>query len=148
MDNENMNQEAAAGESSFGFTQPSMGAASASRTIPQGVTFVSAFPDIQKYVEKNYRTINKKSSRAVGGLSMGGFYTVGVSKEYPDTFDYMGVFSAGMSLSQDPVQAARDKEQIAVQFSKKPKLYWIAIGRTDFLYENTKNMRAYFAELS
>ena len=146
MTNENMNQEAAAGESSFGFTQPSMGAGGASRQIPQGANFVSAFPDIQKYVEKNYRTINKKSSRAVGGLSMGGFYTVSVSSEYPDTFDYMGVFSAGMSLSQDPAERAKTEEKLAIQFSKKPKLYWIAIGRTDFLYDSTKSMRAYFDE--
>lgn len=25
----------------------------------------------------------------------------------------------------------------------KPKLYWIAIGNTDFLYDNNKDCRAY-----
>ena len=144
MTNENINQEAAAGESSFGYVQPSMGASSQTKTVPTGIDFIKAFPDIQKFVESNYRTINKKSSRAIGGLSMGGFYTVNVSKEYPDTFDYMGVFSAGLRMNDQSKD--KDEAQLAIQFSKKPKLYWIGIGKTDFLYSYTKTMRDYFDE--
>ncbi|NLD22039.1 MAG: esterase [Bacteroidales bacterium] len=144
MTNENINQEAAAGESSFGYVQPSMGASSQTKTVPTGIDFIKAFPDIQKFVESNYRTINKKSSRAIGGLSMGGFYTVNVSKENPDTFDYMGVFSAGLRMNDQSKD--KDEAQLAIQFSKKPKLYWIGIGKTDFLYSYTKTMRDYFDE--
>lgn len=144
MTNENINQEAAAGESSFGYVQPSMGASSQTKTVPTGIDFIKAFPDIQKFVESNYRTINKKSSRAIGGLSMGGFCTVNVSKEYPDTFDYMGVFSAGLRMNDQSKD--KDEAQLAIQFSKKPKLYWIGIGKTDFLYSYTKTMRDYFDE--
>lgn len=31
--------------------------------------------------------------------------------------------------------------KLAVQFAKSPKLYWIAIGDKDFLYESNKEYR-------
>ena len=34
--------------------------------------------------------------------------------------------------------------QLATLFAKKPKLYWIGIGKTDFLYEGNEKMRNYF----
>ena len=37
-------------------------------------------------------------------------------------------------------------EQIAVQFSKSPALYWIAIGKEDFLYEENVKLRRHFDE--
>ena len=40
----------------------------------------------------------------------------------------------------DPVA----EQQIATLFSKKPKLYWIGIGKTDFLYEGNEKLRKYF----
>ena len=32
-------------------------------------------------------------------------------------------------------------EKLKVQFGKHPKLYWIAIGKTDFLYKNNVDYR-------
>ena len=31
-------------------------------------------------------------------------------------------------------------------FDSKPKLYWIAIGKTDFLYQNNADLRRYLDE--
>ena len=97
----------------------------------------SSFPDIMKFVEANYRTLPEKSGRAIAGLSMGGFHSLYISREYPDRFDYVGLFSAVTRPVQkvdSPVY--RDGERKwAAQFSPAPKLYWIGIGKTDFLYK-------------
>ena len=46
--------------------------------------FETAFPDVMKFVENNYRTLNTKSGRAIAGLSMGGFHSLYISTNYPD----------------------------------------------------------------
>lgn len=37
-------------------------------------------------------------------------------------------------------------EQMVKLFAGKPKLYWIAIGKTDFLYESNADLRRYLTE--
>lgn len=39
-----------------------------------------------------------------------------------------------------PVYSNLD-EMLKIQFSKNPKLYWIAIGKTDFLFEANENYK-------
>jgi enterochelin esterase family protein len=100
--------------------------------------FEESFIDVVRYIGSNYRVYKDKKHRAIGGLSMGGYHSLHISKYYPDMFDYIGLFSAATHLhekSDSPVYRD-DKAQIAVQFSKRPALYWIAIGKTDFLYKN------------
>lgn len=132
MPNGNVSQSAAPGESPEGFIKPTM-------DLPQTMegTMESSFPDIMKFVEANYRTLPEKSGRAIAGLSMGGFHSLYISREYPDRFDYVGLFSAVTRPVQkvdSPVY--RDGERKwAAQFSPAPKLYWIGIGKTDFLYK-------------
>ena len=103
----------------------------------------ASFPDIVKFVDSNYRTIANKSGRAIAGLSMGGFHSCHISKYYPDMFDYVGLFSAAINPNQQvnsPIYSDKE-EKLKVQFSKKPKLYWIAIGKTDFLYRDNAEFR-------
>ncbi len=143
MTNGNAAQEAAPGESSLGFQAPSMRLA---KTM-EG-SFELAFPDVMKYVEDHYRTIKKKSGRAIAGLSMGGFHSMHISNYYPDKFDYVGLYSAAIMPSDGGSQSTcpvyTDIEgKLAVQFGKyKPALYWIAIGNTDFLYQANVDYRA------
>ena len=49
------------------------------------------------FVESHYRTINDKAHRAIAGLSMGGFHSLYISANYPDKFDYVGLFSAAIN---------------------------------------------------
>ena len=134
MTNGNAGQKGAPGESDEGMYKPSfMGA-----TRMDGA-FEQAFPDIMKFVESNYRTINTKAGRAIAGLSMGGFHSLHVSKEYPDKFDYVGLYSSAIGVQQQggdtsPVYQNFD-EKLKAQFATPPKLYWIACGTTDFLYQ-------------
>ena len=84
-------------------------------------SYEKAFPDIMRYVEKHYRTINKKTHRAIAGLSMGGFHTIQISANYPDKFDYVGPFSA-VIISDKPGNN-RDfyedfDKKLDIQFSK------------------------------
>jgi len=116
-------------------------------------TMDESFPDVVNYIDSHYRTIPKKASRAICGLSMGGGHTFQISKRWPDTFDYMGLFSAaafvnkvsyvdGKRVVSDEIDPVAE-QQLATLFSKKPKLYWIGIGSTDFLYEGNERLRNY-----
>ena len=53
-------------------------------------SYEAAFRDIVDYVDLHYRTIRKKSGRAIAGLSMGGFHSFHISKQYENMFDYVG----------------------------------------------------------
>lgn len=138
MTNGNAAQEAAPGESSLGFQKPSM---QQPKTMEGSME--QSFPDVISFIDKNYKTIKKKSGRAIAGLSMGGFHSMHISKEYPDMFDYVGLFSAAIfpnKEAQSPIYKNME-EKLKVQFSKNPKLYWIAIGKTDFLYKANVDYR-------
>ena len=96
-----------------------------------------------KFVESNYRVDKKKAKRAIPGLSKGGIHSLHITKQYPDMFDYVGLFSAAILPREDsesPIYQDLDGK-LKTQFSKKPKLYWIAIGKTDFLYKNNVDYR-------
>lgn len=138
MPNGNAVQEAAPGKSSLNFYKPNM-------MLPKTMegSMESSFPDILKFVEKNYRTINKKSARAIAGLSMGGFHSLHISKENPDKFDYVGLFSAAIMPFENTNSPIYEnfEGKLKLQFEKKPKLYWIGIGKTDFLYQANVDFR-------
>ena len=99
-----------------------------------------SFMDIVNYIDTHYKTIAKRSGRAVTGLSMGGGHTFGISRLYPETFDYYGLQSAAARMPQD---RAKFDEQMARLFNSKPKLYWIAIGKEDFLIQTNTQLRQY-----
>ncbi len=132
MTNGNAALQAAPGESSLGYAAPSI-------QLPKTMegSFETAFPEVVKFIDSTYRTIPKKQSRAIAGLSMGGFHSMHISKQYPDMFDYIGLFSAAIMPDRQVQSPIYDnlEEKLAVQFAKKPALYWIAIGDKDFLYQ-------------
>lgn len=136
MTNGNAWQTAAAGEAAGGMIQPSM---RGNANVRPAASFEQSFGDVIKFVENNYRVIKKKEARAIAGLSMGGGHSYNISRTYPNTFDYVGLFSA----------AAGNLEDEAVQNSLKAqrdngfKLYWIACGNTDFLYQRNLDMMKY-----
>ena len=107
-------------------------------------SFESAFPQLVAWVDSHYRTVNKALARAIAGLSMGGFHAMYISKEYPRMFDYVGLFSAAIFRGEESLsQIYRDFEaKLHKQFADSPKLYWIAIGKDDFLYEENVRFRA------
>ncbi len=110
-------------------------------------SFEAMFPSIVEWVDSNYRTIRKAQSRAIAGLSMGGFHSMQISKEYPEMFDYVGLFSAAIFRGEEGVATYDNLEsKLERQFAKAPKLYWIAIGSEDFLYDENVKYRALLDE--
>lgn len=138
MPNGNASQQAAPGETSEGLKAPTT-------QLPKTMdgSFETSFPEIVNFIDSNYRTIPQKASRAIAGLSMGGFHSLHISKEYPDMFDYVGLFSAAILPNQSvqsPIYADFDAK-LKRQFDRKPALYWIAIGDKDFLYDANSQFR-------
>ncbi len=138
MTNGNAALEAAPGESSLGYAPPNM-------QLPKTMegSFETAFPEIVSFIDTTYRTIPDKQSRAIAGLSMGGFHSMHISKEYPDMFGYVGLFSAAIMPDPNTTSPVYQniERKLKVQFDQKPALYWIAIGKTDFLYQANTDYR-------
>ncbi len=138
MPNGNVLQDAAPGEGSLGFYKPVF---MAPRTMDG--SYEANFKDIINFVERNYRVHADKAHRAIAGLSMGGFHTLHISRYFPNTFDYMGLFSAAIMPREDATGKVYSDfdETLKVQMDNEYKLYWIAIGKTDFLFDANKEFR-------
>ena len=109
-----------------------------------------SFMDIVKFVDSHYQTIAERKGRAVTGLSMGGGHTFGISRLYPEVFDYYGLQSAATQMalggwlnSQAPKPGTDYDTQMERLFNSKPKLFWIAIGKEDFLMQMNTELRRY-----
>lgn len=92
--------------------------------------------NIIPYVEKNYRTLNDRNSRAIGGFSRGGGQTLRTAFGNMDKFAWICCYSAYLS----PQEMERDFKHIteqAANTNKQLKLFWISVGSDDFLYKNT-----------
>ena len=140
--NGNISQEAAPLENSTGYTRPTM-------NLPQTMegTFETSFQEVVKFIDSRYRTIAKKQSRAICGLSMGGFHTLYITLNNPNLFNYSGMFSAAIGTGSEATAAHKEiyenvDAKLARYFSKKPALLWIGIGRTDFLIQSNNEFRA------
>ena len=151
MPNGNTDCQAAPGEWSRGMYQPTFMGSVNQKSI---ATMDESFMDIVKYVESHYKVAKNKKNHAICGLSMGGGHTFATSKRYPDTFNYIGLFSAGLHISGDRTKSfyqllqenTEVQKQLARLFASKPALYWIAIGKTDFLYQQNSDLRKYLDE--
>ncbi len=116
--------------------------------------------DVMPYVEKNYRVLTDRNSRAIAGLSMGGGQTLTVGIPHLEKFAYVGVYSSGllnaflrMTPGSPPPTAgtiptispageAWVKQHQAklsdANLKKGLKLFWFATGKEDFLLGTTK----------
>ena len=151
MPNGNTDCQAAPGEWSKGMYLPSFTSSLNQKSI---ATMDESFMDIVKYVESHYKVAKGKKNRAVCGLSMGGGHSFAISNRYPDTFSYIGLFSAGLHIGNNATgrfynflqENTELQGQLARLFAGKPALYWIAIGKTDFLYQQNADLRKYLDE--
>jgi len=104
--------------------------------------------DILPFVDARYRTQPERASRAVAGLSMGGFVVLNTGLTHLETFGELYVFSSGYW----PDQLVLFKERIAPLLSD-PAInerlrmpVYIAVGETDIAYLNSMKTLAVFAE--
>lgn len=136
MSNGNVIQQAAPGESPEGFYTPSF-------RLPRTMNgeYEASFKDVVSFVDRNYRTKADKNHRGIAGLSMGGFHSLYISACYPDSFGYVGLFSPAIR----PEQMSAVYEHLDAKLQKQAEegclLYWIGIGRDDFLYNDVEAFR-------
>lgn len=111
----------------------------------------SLVKDVVPYIEKNYRVIADADHRALAGFSMGGYQTQNITNNNPGMFNYIGVMSMGLFSSFRNSDTSYNKEQHIVQLkalmASKPKLYWIGIGKSDFLYTTVTKLRSLYDEI-
>ena len=138
MPNGNVDEHAAPGSDQRGLVTPTFN----HKQWMEG-SFESSFADIMNYVEKHYRTLKNKKSRAIAGLSMGGFHSLYISANQPRDFGYVGLFSAAIRPMRGVESPIYDnlEEKLAEQFKQGVNLYWIGIGKDDFLYQPNKQYR-------
>ena len=106
-------------------------------------TYEASFGEIVSFIDSRYKTVRNRQSRAVAGLSMGGFHSLYISLNHPDLFSWTGLFSAGLVpqfTSELDVYSNREAKLRAYQ-KKGCNLFWIAIGKEDFLYDVNADFR-------
>jgi enterochelin esterase-like enzyme len=84
------------------------------------------------YVEANYRTLNDRDSRAIGGFSRGGNQGLAFGLTNLDKFSYLCSYSSFTSMTLPDVYDNAKKT------NKKINLFWLGVGTDDFLYGNAK----------
>ncbi len=142
MPNGNIGAQAAPGETPDNLAfRPVM-----SNEIPSSYkngTYEASFGEIVSFIDGRYKTVRNRQSRAVAGLSMGGFHSLYISLNHPDLFSWTGLFSAGLVpqfTSELDVYSGREAKLRAYQ-KKGCNLFWIAIGKEDFLYDVNADFR-------
>ena len=97
----------------------------------QNIYVKSLCEEIVPFIEKNFHAVAKPASRAIAGLSMGGGHTISASILYPEMFDYICPLSAAGQASG---------EQIAALKKAGVKLYFLACGSADFLFQGSQQL--------
>ena len=88
------------------------------------------------YVEKNYRAISNRDSRAIGGFSRGGGQTLRTAFGNMDKFSWICCYSAYLSteeMESNFKQIGGNPDKTNQQL----KLLWVSVGSEDFLYKPT-----------
>jgi len=63
-----------------------------------------------------------------------------ISRYYPNTFDYVGLFSAAVVARKGEIYT-NVESTLQKQKDNGIKLYWVGIGKDDFLYDANKKFR-------
>lgn len=110
------------------------------------------FKDIIPMVEKNYRAKTDRESRAMAGLSMGGFQTMNIALSNTDKFAYIGGFSAALMMGGrqqvDLKTAYNGAFADPAAFNKKVKLLWFGAGSEEKMFvDAAANMTKQLTEM-
>jgi enterochelin esterase family protein len=107
---------------------------------------ISLVKDVIPYVEKHFRVIPNSANRAIAGLSMGCLHTQIAAMNNPELFQYIGLFSLGLHFNDD-LREVTNKWLVPAYdnnletLRKNYKLFYIAVGKEDFVYEGVVTLR-------
>jgi enterochelin esterase-like enzyme len=96
--------------------------------------------DIIPFVESRYSVYRDPEHRALAGLSMGGGQALNIGLAHPETFAYVGGFSAAPDTKAPP-DLVPDPA-----VPRKLKLLWLACGNKDDLIRVSQGVHAYLKE--
>lgn len=96
--------------------------------------------DIIPFVEAHYSVYGDADHRALAGLSMGGGQSLNIGLVHPETFAYVGGFSAAPDTKAPP-ELVPDPA-----VPRKLKLLWLACGNKDGLIRVSQGVHAYLKE--
>ncbi|MCR4859358.1 MAG: acetyl xylan esterase [Bacteroidales bacterium] len=94
---------------------------------------------VMPYVEENFRTLNRRESRAIAGFSRGGGQALFTAYSHPEDFAWLGSYSAYLTpevMDAYFPQIGRIVPQL--------RLMWFGVGTSDFLYPDVLRHQAYF----
>lgn len=98
--------------------------------------------DIIPLVERQYRVNAKPKARAFAGLSMGGHHALTIALNHHDTFQWIGAFSSAPPPTNTVAEALANSAAV----NKDLKLFWVACGTKDFLYQRNGQFHALLQE--
>lgn len=112
-----------------------------SRESPSAMSRMRNFSDdltknVIPYVDKMYRTIAEKDSRAIGGFSRGGGQTLRTAFWNMDSFSWICTYSAYLPATEMESGFQNIVSDPAAT-NKRLKLLWVSVGTEDFLYNDT-----------
>lgn len=93
--------------------------------------------DLIPFTESRYQVAKDGSSRAIAGLSMGGWQSLDIGLSNADKFAWIGSFSAGQAT---PEEFAKLFPADPKELNSRLKLFWVACGKDDFLYKSNQEM--------
>jgi enterochelin esterase family protein len=97
--------------------------------------------DLVPMIDATYRTLSKRESRAIAGLSMGGGQAIKIGLGHPDLFGSVGSLSGGVAGGPG---AATRADGIAkaladpAAFNDRMRLLWVGCGQQDGGYARAK----------
>ena len=90
--------------------------------------------EVIPFIDKNYRTVATKDTRAIAGLSMGGMQTIQATNNNPAVFGWIAVWSAGGQDTPEFVAALTKLKESGV------KHYYVAAGLDDMALNGSKTL--------
>lgn len=106
-----------------------------------GAPFDAFIPELVRYVDSRYRTMASRESRAIGGLSMGGYGAVAAGLHHPDLFATVGALSGALADGR----AARLTSALAALPAGEAPFFYLACGVADSLLPASRDFAAALA---
>jgi enterochelin esterase-like enzyme len=109
--------------------------------------------DVVTEVDSHFRTLPQQASRAIGGLSMGGYGALSIAMRNPTIFGAVGAHSPSIRLAWDSelwfLTGENYLEQDPIWLSRNGAgvdrmLYWIDVGDEDWWRPNIEELHAAF----
>lgn len=97
--------------------------------------------ELVRYIDSRYRTIASRESRAIGGLSMGGYGAVAAGLHHADLFATVGAFSGALG----DARAATVTAALAALPAGEAPFFYLACGVADSLLPASRDFAAALA---